>query len=198
MNKLRIYCLLLIGIPYLFSCKHKDEIPYAKLEKDIKSYVTVQLKKAGVNYVLDSLRIIRFDTITQQLRVYRQSWELIQERDKLIEDNKLIGERANSQIQIRNLSNSLSKSLSENAHQQAEDYLSKMKDNMTLITQLQNQLEHMDSIGRSSDTSKPIAWEAVYFFQLTRDDASLLRDTGRTYLYPDYKIWRREDFVLIK
>ena len=187
--------LLLILIA---SCAAKDNTPKKQIEKDLLEYLKTSMKKLNFAATVDSVKFVRLDTITEKLKVLMKARELEAKFNDLQEDYHKLKDEAESNLQLMKLSQGLSKTLYENYRTEGLKTTDKMKDIAEKMSIVGRTVDSLDSVALIVDSSKCIAYNVVYIYQFTRSDRTVNRDTGYHILYPDYRLWKKEDFLKLE
>src|SRR6185312_1303384 len=105
----------LIAFVLFFSCQNKTIKDQKKLEEKLFTYFKENIKEADSTIQLDSVRIVKFDTITANTILYQRIMKLyddIDERQKIFDKLK---ESQNSDAQMIRLTYGLDNALYENS-----------------------------------------------------------------------------------
>ena len=142
---------------------------------------------------LDSLRILKYDTITRSIILNQKINSIFDEVDK----NQLEYEEKSKNLilykQMVRLTDGLDSKLYANS---VEDYKQKLKELQDLAIEDSMHLNKTDSLTKvfqTSDSTTLLYFEVKCLIQYSRKDLSVKRDNIFAYLNPDKKIVRRED-----
>jgi len=177
-----------------FSCKQKEEnIPTKQIESNLKNYISEQVKAKELDMKVDSVLFLRQDTITEKLKVYKKIVALEKEYDSLYLE--YTREKTNALI---NLKTSVGPGVSKRAMQQNLAETRKMSDSASYwITKMEtkrSEIKALDSVAAMTDSTNLIAYNVVYWFQVTMKDGSKFTNTGSAIMDKNYAVINSENF----
>lgn len=185
--------VLLISAILLFSCNGKDVKSQKNLNKNLFTFVKENINKEDSTIHLDSLRILKFDTITQNSLFYNKITSIYDEIDKNGESiDQLLNERK-TMIQIANLNASLDKILYNNYVDEVNQKKKEIADLMKQDTVFIKTADSLTAMLKTADSTKLLFFEVKCLIQYQRKDLSIKKDTVFAYLNPEKDIVRRED-----
>jgi len=176
-----------------FSCQNKTIKDQKKLEEKLFTYFKENIKEADSTIQLDSVRIVKFDTITANTILYQRIMKLyddIDERQKIFDKLK---ESQNSDAQMIRLTYGLDNALYENS---MDEYKKKMKEMSLIQDKNKVTIQETDSLNKilkNTDSTTLVYFQVRCLIQYQRKDLSVKRDTGFAFLNPEKNIVRRED-----
>ncbi|HZW64669.1 MAG TPA: hypothetical protein VFF23_03190 [Hanamia sp.] len=177
----------------LFSCQSKTVKEKKDLEKNLFNYFTTRFQDIESTIHLDSVRIVKFDTITANTILYRKMmsiYDVIEENQNRI--RKILSDMKDSKQMMR-LTAGLSSALYNNS-------LDDFKEKQTEFTSLQEKdsvlIKNADSLSeklKTTDSTTLVYLQVQCLLQYQRKDLSVGRDTGYAFLNTNHDIVRRED-----
>lgn len=188
---------LLIGTVLFFSCQSKTERERDVLEKNIYTYFQENLKVSADSgtYHLDSVRLIKIDTITSaQVLLGRTNllYDKINENQSSFIDLK---ESSQSDIQMARLASGVSPEIYKNSMENLNSKTEKMKNLQEESSTLMKTADSLTKLSLTADSIKPIYYQAKCLVQYRRKDLSVNRDTIFAFLDLQKNIVRKEDVL---
>lgn len=184
--------LLLFAIcTILFSCK--QGFISNDLNKNLFTFFKENFKSIDSTIHVDSVRVVKLDTVTKQKLVYEKIKSLYDEMDrnqKLIHD---ISEVQRSNMQIITLSSGLDKSITDNYIYEMKQKMKEMRDLMVADSLLQITADSLTKIHEFADTTKLLYHEIRCLVQYQRKDMTIKRDTFSAFLSPEKNIIKRDE-----
>jgi len=177
-----------------FFCKSKEENLHIKqIESNLKNYVSEQVKAKQLDIKVDSVLFLRQDTITEKLKVYKKIVELEKEYDSLYLE--YTRERTNA---LLNFQSSVAKGVSKKGRMQGLAETRKKSDSaaywITKMETKRSEINALDSLAAKADSTNLIAYNVVYWFQVTMKDGSKFTNTGSAIMDKNYAVINYEDF----
>lgn len=183
---------LLIAI-ILISCQNKTVKEKQRLDENLFTYFKENIRTADSTIHLDSVRILKFDTITANTILYQKTMILydgIEDNQKKFNELK---ESQNSDAQMIRLTAGSDNPLYENSR---DEYVKKMKEMRLITDEIKTMMQKADSLSdllHKSDTTTLVYLQVKCLIQYQRKDLSVKRDTGFVFLSPEKSIVRKED-----
>ena len=187
---LSITALLLV----FFFCKQKEEnLPIKQIEANLKNYVSEQVKAKQLDIKVDSVLFLRQDTITEKLRIYKNIVALEKEYDSLYLE--YTREKTNA---LLNFQSSVGKGVSRKGRLQGLAETRKKSDSaaywITKMESKRSEIKALDSVAARTDSTNVIAYNVVYWFQVTMKDGSKITNTGSAIMDKNYAVINSENF----
>lgn len=187
------FFLPLILIGSFFSCNNKEATQRKNLDKNLFKFFSENLKSIDSTLHLDSVRIIKFDTITKTSILYQKILSIYLEVDDNNDKFKEIKKTQNLDAQMIRLTAGLSNSLYENS---MDDYKQKNEEmkalhNVGLV--LLKKADSLTDILKTADSTTLVYFQVKCLIQYQRKDLSVKRDTAFAFLNPERNIVRRTD-----
>lgn len=187
---LSITILLLV----FFFCKSKEENLHIKqIESNLKNYVSEQVKAKQLDMKVDSVVFLRQDTITEKLRIYKNIVALEREYDSLYLE--YTREKTNA---LLNFQSSVAKGVSKRGRMQGLSETKKKSDSaaywITKMETKRSEITALDSVAARADSTNLIAYNIVYWFQVTMKDGSKFTNTGSAIMDKNYAVLNTENF----
>src|SRR5687767_6580877 len=191
MNSISSITVLLL---VFFFCKSKEENLHIKqIESNLKNYVSEQVKAKQLDIKVDSVLFLRQDTITEKLKVYKKIVELEKEYDSLYLE--YTREKTNA---LLNFQSSVAKGVSKKGRMQGLAETRKKSDSaaywITKMETKRSEINALDSLAAKADSTNLIAYNVVYWFQVTMKDGSKFTNTGSAIMDKNYAVINYEDF----
>jgi hypothetical protein len=183
---------LLMGL-ILFSCQSKAVKEKKHVEENLFTYFKENLKTADSTMHLDSVRVLKFDTITPSTILYKKIMSIYDEIDESQELFDAAQESRNNAKQMLRLTAGLSSALYNNS---LEDYNKKNEEMISIHTKdslLIKEADSLTGILKNTDSTTLVYLQVKCLIQYQRKDLSVGRDTGYAFLNPEKNIVRRED-----
>lgn len=181
-----------ILIVTFYSCSSKANVEKGREEK-IFTFSKMTLKDVDSTYVLDSVRIIKYDTVTDHdlefMRFNKISAKL-QENQEAI---KQVQSKTISALQIARLSRGLNDVLFDTYKSDADKYIKEAKEMMSNDSIYRKEMDLISVRMEKSDTSNLKFLQVRSLMQYHRKDLSVSRDTIFTFFDPMGNIIRQED-----
>ena len=177
-----------------FSCKQKeDNIPKEQIESNLKNYVSEQVKAKQLDIKVDSVAFLRQDTITEKLKVYKKIVELEKEYDSLYLE--YTREKTNA---LLNFQSSVGKGVSKRGRLRGLAETRRKSDSaaywITKMETKRSEIKALDSVAAKADSTNLIAYNVVYWFQVTMKDGSKITNTGSAIMDRNYAVINSENF----
>lgn len=186
--------IFLVLILFMISCKSKIQQENDKLESDLRTFFTVNLKERAST--LDSFSLIRVDTISQQMLLDKQADVLDKQVHKLIDKRRSnIQEMSNTVDQMRLSAAINSKTLFEIEKKEIEKLKKRAELLRSEIDTVMSIIQSIDSSANIADSTKPVGFGAICFFQIRHKDNSVKRDTAFITLNINKDIVDKDDFL---
>jgi|GEM_PF-4538882 len=185
---------LLIAI-ILFSCQNKAIKEKENLQKNLFTFFKENLKSVDSTYHLDSVRIIKTDTVTANTILFRKIMLLyddINEKQKQFDELK---ESQNSDAQMIRLTRGLDNALFKNSVDEYKKKMGKMKLIKDENEDIFKKADSLSEILKTTDSTTLVYFQIKCLIQYQRKDLSVYRDTGFAFLNPEKNIVRKEDIL---
>lgn len=193
-NIIRLPIALLFISFSIISCSNKNDIQNEKLRKDLSTFFISNLNDSSV--LLDSFYLLRIDTITEKQKLNEQYSILHNQQLYILDLLKyktselsiisdkvrlygMIGSRDLVGIEKRNFEKNNEKF----------NLISKEFDSLSKV------LQGIVEIEKTSDSIKPVAFQAKCLYQIRNKDKSIKRDTAYIILNLNKDIIIRKDFL---
>lgn len=163
------------------------------LNKRLFTYVKETLKSIDSTHVLDSVKILKMDTITKSQLLFYKARLVYDEINENSEQASLILDKEKTNVKIARLYSGLSKTLSDHYFDEARDNLQdalkiKEKDSILLI-----QADSLTSLAKISDSTSLFYYEVKCLIQYHKKNLAVKRDTTMVYMLPNKNIIERKD-----
>jgi hypothetical protein len=193
------YSLIIISF-VIIACNSKKEgsIPKTKIQDDVFVFTREAIKAADSSLVLDSVRLLHIDTVTQKRKYYLMAGYLDKAMDKAQKEYDEYATQVKYHSSMMKLAAGLSKTLFENSREESQDYLNKLQAAVDRMQAISKANDSLVLLAQKADSSILINYDAVFIFQITRPDRTMIRDTGNVFLTPDFHLIRREDYLGLK
>ena len=143
----------------------------------LKTFFIAKIKIIDSTYYVETFALIKVDTITLKNQYRGICNEMIDKRNKYIDDGEKILEKVKRDVNLENLDNgtdrALSKVLANSINEDKED-LKKLvlKDSL-----LKLDLNNVEALMIKSDSIKPVAYFARCYYTIRKKDFSISKDT---------------------
>ena len=142
---------------------------------------------------VDSVLFLRQDTITEKLRIYKNIVALEKEYDSLYLE--YTREKTNA---LLNFQSSVGKGVSKRARLQGLAETRRKSDSaaywITKMETKRSEINALDSVAAKADSTNLIAYNVVYWFQVTMKDGSKFTNTGSAIMDKNYAVLNTENF----
>lgn len=180
-------------ILFLFACRTQEKTAKRNLENNLFTYFNARIKDVDSTLKLDSVRIIKFDTITPNDILYKKIMSIY---DKIqVNQNKIrdVLSDMNDAKKMMRLTVDLSSALYNNS-------LDDFKEKQTEFNSLQEKdsilIQTADTLSaklKTADSTTLVFLQVKCLLQYQRKDLSVNRDTGYAFLNTNNNIVRQED-----
>jgi hypothetical protein len=186
--------LVITLIIFIISCSSNRNNQDENLRKDLSVFFTTNLNDSSI--ILDSFFLIKIDTISEKQKLNEQASALLDNQNyilKLLENDKNQLSIISDKIKLYRLLESESlvdieindfKKIIENTKLESKEL-----DSISVITQ------KLIDAAVYSDSIKPIAFQAICFYQIKNLDKSIKRDTAYIFLNLNKDIIKKADFL---
>ncbi|MDR2237815.1 MAG: hypothetical protein LBE92_16960 [Chryseobacterium sp.] len=169
--------ILVFILPILFGCKDEKKLQRKEFLKTAKIYFSEELKNNADYKSLDSLRILKIDTLSDKDELYLYICQLYRYKNHLLSQSK----------SPKDL-NELKYGTDDFGSQMHEDYVNKLeyksvKENNVLrdsIDFIKKQIKHYEQILVKKDSLNLCMYEVEYIYQIT--NKNMITEKGVTYL----------------
>ena len=191
---MRVISSITVLLLVFFFCKLKEENLHIKqIESNIKNYVSEQVKAKQLDIKVDSVLFLRQDTITEKLRIYKNIVALEKEYDSLYLE--YTREKTNA---LLNFQSSVAKGVSKRARMQGLAETRRKSDSaaywITKMETKRSEINALDSVAAKADSTNLIAYNVVYWFQVTMKNGSKFTNTGSAIMDKNYAVLNTENF----
>ncbi len=161
----------------------------------LKTFFIAKIKIIDSTYYVETFALIKVDTITLKNQYRGICNEMIDKRNKYIDDGEKILEKVKRDVNLENLDNgtdrALSKVLANSINEDKED-LKKLvlKDSL-----LKLDLNNVEALMIKSDSIKPVAYFARCYYTIRKKDFSISKDTTAIRLDLELNILDREEYA---
>lgn len=184
--------LLPIMIITLYSCSSKNTLEKSRQEK-IFTFSKANLKEVDSSYVLDSVRILDYDTVTDfnlEVMRFKKIMSKINDNQEII---RLKQSKTETNIQIARLSSGIDDVLVDTYRNDAKKLMKEVDDLMLEDSIYRQEMNLLSIRMEKADTIKLKYLQVRSLRQIKRPDLSVLRDTIFTFFDPMGNIIRQED-----
>jgi len=184
--------LFIIGL-VLFSCQSKNIKANKDLEKNLFTYFKENMKTADSTNHLDSLRIVKFDTITARSILYKKIMSIY---DQIDANQKWYDADSNvryDEKQMIRLEEGLSTALYNNSLDDYNKTNSEMISIQNKDSMLIRKANSLEQVFKTTDSTTLLYFQVKCLIQYQRKDLSVKRDTVYSFLNPEKSIVRSED-----
>ena len=192
MKRISLFCL--IFVLFAVSCSNKNDIQNEKLRKDLSTFFLSNLNDSSV--VLDSFFLLKIDTITEKQKLNEQ-YSIIHNQQLYILD--LLKYKTSEMSIMSDKVRLYSMIGSRDLVKMEKDKFEKNNEKFNLISKefdsLSKVLKGIVEIEKTSDSIKPVAFQAKCLYQIRNKDKSIKRDTVYIILNLNKDIVIRKDFL---
>ena len=190
-----IYKLILVFIlPILFGCKNEQKLQRNVFLKTAKIYFSEKFKNDADYKSLDSLRILKIDTLSDKDELYMFICQLYRYKNHLLLQSKSPKELTDLNYLTENFG---SKMYEDDVNKLEYDSVKEkvLRDSIDIIDK---QLKHYEQILVKKDSLNLCMYEVQYSYQLT--NKNMITEKGVTYLLftKDMKINKYQDITEYK
>ncbi|SUX48351.1 hypothetical protein [Chryseobacterium indoltheticum] len=190
-----IYKLILVFIlPILFGCKDEQKLQRKVFLKTAKIYFSEKFKNDADYKSLDSLRILKIDTLSDKDELYMFICQLYRNKNHLLLQSKSPKELTDLKYLTENFG---SKMYEDDVNKLEYDSIKEkvLRDSIDIIDK---QLKHYEQILVKKDSLNLCMYEVQYSYQLT--NKNMITEKGVTYLLftKDMKINKYQDITEYK
>jgi hypothetical protein len=179
----------------MVSCKNENSADLSDQQiGEAKIYITSVLKRIDSTSTIDSFRYLRLDTLYEKNKYNFLAGYI---REQIEADNtelKQLLDKFKDDMRMASLSNGLSNSLYENYKGEANDAKEKMQELQKKTIDLSEKFDSAAARHNRADSTKPIAYYGVYYYQLRHQNRSVEKDTAYVLMNLDKNIIERETF----
>lgn len=194
MNKYLTIIISISLILFMIACKSKTEQHKEKLQNDLRTYFTANLKDS--TSTLDSFFLIKVDTISQRMLLFEQASVLNDQLHYLLDIYKLNTQKLSISVDQMSLYRMIG---SEDLFDIEKKDFNKQKENgvsiKSEIDTVMAVINGIDSVANLADTTKPVGFQAKCLYQVRLKDRSIQRDTAFILLNTNKDIIKRDDFL---
>lgn len=186
--------LLVIALIF-FSCKEKSQEVSDSLNNNLFTYFKENLKSVDSTYKLDSVRVIKFDTMAKSDLLFVKLltvYDDIDQKNSVIKSNI---ERNKTNIQLIKLYKGLDQTLFENSIEDAKKLVAETNEIQDQVKGLSKYADSLTNEQNLADTAKLIYYQVRCLVQYQRKDMSVKRDTGFAFLTPEKVIVKFDDMI---
>lgn len=186
--------LLVIALIF-FSCKEKSQEVSDSLNNNLFTYFKENLKSVDSTYKLDSVRVIKFDTMAKSDLLFVKLltvYDDIDQKNSVIKSNI---ERNKTNIQLIKLYKGLDQILFENSIEDAKKLVAETNEIQDQVKGLSKYADSLTNEQNLADTAKLIYYQVRCLVQYQRKDMSVKRDTGFAFLTPEKVIVKFDDMI---
>ena len=179
---------------FSFACQSKSEQLKKKLQSDLKTYFIANLEDSTLT--VDSFRVIKIDTITQQMLIQEQSKLLTGQLNSLV--NLYTLKATDISISVDKMKLYAVLGSSELIDIERREYKEKLAKSQLLESEMDTVMAivaSLDSSAKFADTAAAIGFQAKCFYQLRKPDKSVERDTTFIILNTNMDIIKRSEFT---
>lgn len=156
------------------------------VEQKVRVYLAANYFKDSAT--IDSLQLIRYDTLTDKHRLLHEKSLVMDVAEAGIEIMKAQNSLIKTQMNLAKLWKHLSPALAKTKQADAENSLKEVRkttEETKIYLEQADSLEHLISV---CDSITPLGLKAVFFYQIRRFDQSIDRDTLTVQLTMDKEI----------
>jgi hypothetical protein len=192
MKRLSLFCLIVVL--FAVSCSNKNDIQNEKLRKDLSTFFLSNLNDSSV--LLDSFFLLKIDTVTEKQKLNEQ-YSIIHNQQLYILD--LLKYKTSEMSIMSDKVRLYSMIGSRDLVKMEKDKFEKNNEKFNLISKefdsLSKVLKGIVEIEKTSDSIKPVAFQAKCLYQIRNKDKSIKRDTVYIILNLNKDIVIRKDFL---
>lgn len=183
-----------LSIILIIGCASPGKDTDHTLERDLRVFFTENLKKADSTMALDSIILVRIDTLTLQDKYSIAGNHMFQMFTEKQGEFKRESEGTTAAVQMMRLSKGLSNDLFQNSKEDMENGLEALRQILDSMTFYGNKQDSFYNLAKTADSIQPVNYQAVCLYQILRADKSIIKDTLRIFLTLDKKIIHAEDY----
>ena len=187
-------CLVLI----LFtSCK--SAIVDKNLSKKLFVYFKENLKRIDSTWSLDSLRVLKLDTVSENLLIDLKASRLFDEQSYNMDELLLLQKKVKRNIQLEKSYAALYpygdswKTLYDNCREDIKDGLQEIKEKFQKDSSFTLLIDSLKNQSKTADSTRLLYYEVKCLRQFHRLDLTVRRDTVYAFLSPDKDIKKRDE-----
>jgi exonuclease VII large subunit len=163
-------------------------------ENKLKTYFKSNVKKYDSTMTLETFTFVKLDTTTLKNQYYQFYNGILDKLDEDTYDFDRLLEKIKSNRKLQSLSSGLSYSLYKNYKDDADDDTKKAKDLLAADSLFRVDLNKIDTLLKSVDSIKPVAYLAKCFYTLKKQDQSITKDTTTIRLDLDFNILDKDEY----
>jgi exonuclease VII large subunit len=163
-------------------------------ENKLKTYFKSNVKKYDSTMTLETFTFVKLDTTTLKNQYYQFYNGILDKLDEDTYDFDRLLEKIKSNRKLQSLSSGLSYSLYKNYKDNADDDTKKAKDLLAADSLFRVDLNKIDTLLKSVDSIKPVAYLAKCFYTLKKQDQSITKDTTTIRLDLDFNILDKDEY----
>jgi hypothetical protein len=179
----------MIAVCYI-SCQQSEN---DKLSENLRIYCEGKVKDIDSLNHLDSMRVIKIDTITQRDILIFKSNKTLKRNDSLKSELEYLSEKFNTNYKLAKLSSGISSTLFDNYKTEALDNNTKLQNIIILMKANLSKSDSLLKLAKTADSISPVHFQAISLIQYTRKDRSVYRDTAYVDLNIEKQIVRPAD-----
>lgn len=168
--------ILVFILPILFGCKDEQKLQRKEFLKTAKIYFSEELKNNADYKSLDSLRILKIDTLSDKDELYVYICQLYRYKNHLILQSKSPKELT----ELKYLTDNFGSKMYEHEVNKLEYDSVKEKVLRHSIDIIDKQIKHYEQILVKKDSLNLCMYEVQYSYQLT--NKNMITEKGATYL----------------
>ena len=184
----------IVPLFFVFACNlNGTPISEAK-EKELKKHFVSQYKQIDPDSRVDSFAFLKLDTITLQRKYVALSFNYMDEWEKQNQLMKIENDLLQKRIQLMRLSKDQENSLQEQTKEEAKQSLDTIAVIEKRAQKAQLKMNYYDSLSKRADSLKPIGYEAICIYRISRPDWTQQLDTAYILLNNNKNIVSHEEF----
>ncbi len=174
------------------SCR--NYLSVKEVEPKLQQYFSSNLKSINSTTILDSFRIIKFDTITGKDRLIMKINQLSDSARYYVQMTKEQNGAASANLKLMKQTRDIDSALYKRYQHDFDSSVNMARhygERGSEVIYTQNSLLR---IAQKADTVKPVDYQAFCLIQTKKNDGSIQRDTVNVFIIPKMDIIRKEDY----
>ena len=190
-NIIRYYMAPLV---FIFACNLNGAPLSEAKEQELREHFVTQYKQIDPGSRVDSFAFLKLDTITLQRKYATLSFNYMDEWEKQNQLMKIENDLLQKRIQLMRLSKDHEISLREQTKEEAKQSLDTIAVIEKRAQEAQLKMNYYDSVSKKADSLKPVGYEAICIYRISRPDWTQQLDTAYIILNNNKNIVSRNDF----
>jgi len=170
--------ILVFILPILFGCK--DELQRKEFLKTAKIYLSEELKNNADYKSLDSLRILKIDTLSDKDELYLYICQLYRYKNHLLSQSKSPKDLYELKYGTDDFDSQMYEDYVKSEYKSAKEKEAKFNVLRDSIDFIKKQIKHYEQILVKKDSLNLCMYEVEYSYQIT--NKNMITEKGETYL----------------